>query len=179
MRPDLNAKKARKQGAISLNAFAGGRKSTYDKRIKIQRDQNLNARKVNEFRKFKQRDAASTTEQAVQKYDGKVLQDATARGDNEEDKRRRKDGAIEYKKAKKQKKATRLERIHQQNELERQAAQEEKTQAKLQAAEAARSRQAAQKSRKDKTSFLKRKTHKGQPLMKNQIDNLLSKIQSG
>jgi hypothetical protein len=52
-------------------------------------------------------------------------------------------------------------------------------QERLEAEERGRQKEAAQAARKKKTELMRKKTRKGQPVMKNRIEDLLSKIEAG
>mmetsp|Transcript_4258 Transcript_4258/g.4912 ORF Transcript_4258/g.4912 Transcript_4258/m.4912 type:complete len:220 (-) Transcript_4258:496-1155(-) len=209
-------KKQRRKHAISLSSFADAKKSTYDKSAKIAKQFNLNAKKVNKYRKWKQREIGDATpsftslnvhphdlesdqqreqqqrgqeeiEPDTQDSDGAVEEQEPA-----EDRHAAKNAKIRHagqrgtgdethsntKPAKKQKPRSVIERLAQKNADRESERQKERERIQAEREERERGIQAAKKKRLQYTKSIKKKTNKGQPLMRDRIEQLLGKIQA-
>eukprot|EP00242_Pyramimonas_sp_CCMP2087_P003659 CAMPEP_0198209118 /NCGR_PEP_ID=MMETSP1445-20131203/12424_1 /TAXON_ID=36898 /ORGANISM="Pyramimonas sp., Strain CCMP2087" /LENGTH=196 /DNA_ID=CAMNT_0043882759 /DNA_START=135 /DNA_END=725 /DNA_ORIENTATION=+ len=191
MKPQGHFKERRQKG-LSLEAFAGAKKSTYDKIAKDNKAFNLNAKKVNTYRKWLAKEGSASakggiptdtffdTPRSNDDHEGRASE-ATApneRGQRDKKGQDKGKGRERYKEVPKKYK-TSLQRLQEKVAAEKLVEEEEKDKERLEAEERGRQKEAAQAARKKKTELMRKKTRKGQPVMKNRIEDLLSKIEAG
>ncbi|CAG9464280.1 unnamed protein product [Pedinophyceae sp. YPF-701] len=198
--PKKPAKQRRVGEALSLEQFAAARKSGYDKRHEIQKKKNLSAKRVNKLRKLMRQMAekgelapvlpgAPADEEATEGGGGpgreaeeqqrRATPREKRRGPQEEDEPVAPEGGKERRAGKKRRHFDTLKKYSGQQRTKRAEAEAARAEAHRAAEERQRKAEETQKRRKEKTAVLRKRTRRGQPVMKHRLDDILGKLTGG
>mmetsp|Transcript_14464 Transcript_14464/g.27797 ORF Transcript_14464/g.27797 Transcript_14464/m.27797 type:complete len:177 (+) Transcript_14464:209-739(+) len=172
--------KLKHRAALSLTAFAGAKKSTYDKAAERLKITNLNAKKVNAYRKWLAKEGIQTPKAGPRGAHTEEPEGGPA-AEIEDEPKGIEDEAkgIELKGKKGLKRKSALHRLHEKKLAEKTAQEAERERWRVEQEERDSRRKAAFAKRKSHANLMRKKNTKGQPVMKHRIDSMLEKIQAG